>query len=419
MSRNNLNQHGVDNLYIKKDNRSKTGFSCQYKDPRHDLKEFGKITQFRSLGSNVNEAINTARRLNSLIYPQIVDNKILDIYESPSLASKTLKLNQWIEIYVKIQFGKIKNGNLKPNTWRSRKNILNVISKVHGDLRLDCISAKTIKTFLDTYVSEGKNRMAQSIRSVYSDLFREAAGAGEIVSSSNPAKIVKNPTVKIKKSRLSLTQFENIVTHQNYLPHKVAYLLALTTGQRRTDLCLLRRSKGVDFDEKMIAYKNNPNYFIDINNSMGSFASLVEHAPYSYLEDNMLFVFQIKTGKMIKIPTDLTLKKINISIGQAITMADIGLESDFVLHHHIQRTTSKLGSPLHPDTVSRSFQRARISANINWQGTPATFHEIRSLSERLYREQGIDTKVLCGHSDQGMTDRYNDLRGSDWQELKI
>jgi hypothetical protein len=49
----------------------------------------------------------------------------------------------------------------------------------------------------------------------------------------------------------------------------------------------------------------------------------------------------------------------------------------------------------------------------------ATFHEIRSLSERLYREQGVDTRLLCGQSHQKMTDRYNDLRGSDWSKLII
>ncbi|MGI2107394.1 tyrosine-type recombinase/integrase [Shewanella frigidimarina] len=419
MSRNSLNQHGVENLYIKKDNRSKTGFSCQYKDPRYGLKEFGIITPFRSLGSNVHEAINSAKRLNALILPKIIDNKILDIYQSPSLASKTLKLSQWIEIYTKIQLDKIHYGSMKPNTWKMRKNILSVINKNHGSLRLDCITAKTIKTLLDSYVSEGKNRMAQSIRSVYSDLFCEAAGAGEIPSSTNPAKIVKNPIVKIKKSRLTLPQFENIIAHQNYLPHKAAYLLALTTGQRRTDLCLMRKFKGDDFDKRMFAYKNNPNYFIDINKSMGSFSSLVKNAPYSYIENDMLFIFQIKTGKMIKIPTNLTLLHLNISISKAIEMADTGIKSEFVLHHHTQRTTSPLGSPLHPDTLSRSFKRARTEAKISWQGTPATFHEIRSLSERLYREQGINTKVLCGHNDQSMTDRYNDLRGSDWLELKL
>lgn len=43
-----------------------------------------------------------------------------------------------------------------------------------------------------------------------------------------------------------------------------------------------------------------------------------------------------------------------------------------------------------------------------------TFREQRSLSERLYRDQGVDTQKLLGHKTQEMTDRYNDDRGKDW-----
>ncbi|MCP6385239.1 hypothetical protein NL438_26260, partial [Klebsiella pneumoniae] len=40
----------------------------------------------------------------------------------------------------------------------------------------------------------------------------------------------------------------------------------------------------------------------------------------------------------------------------------------------------------------------------------------RSLSERLYRTQGMDTQVLLGHSSKTMTDRYNDSRGKEWKK---
>jgi hypothetical protein len=41
-----------------------------------------------------------------------------------------------------------------------------------------------------------------------------------------------------------------------------------------------------------------------------------------------------------------------------------------------------------------NFSKARDKAEINWgDGTPATFHEQRSLAERLYEAQGIDTKT--------------------------
>lgn len=67
-----------------------------------------------------------------------------------------------------------------------------------------------------------------------------------------------------------------------------------------------------------------------------------------------------------------------------------------------------------------NFSKARDKAEIDWrEGTPATFHEQRSLSERLYKEQGIDTQKLLGHKSQQQTDRYNDDRGKDWTTIAI
>ena len=50
---------------------------------------------------------------------------------------------------------------------------------------------------------------------------------------------------------------------------------------------------------------------------------------------------------------------------------------------------------------------------------PTRFHEQRSLSERLYRAQGIDTKTLLGHKVQASTDKYNYSSGREWSKLVI
>jgi len=48
-----------------------------------------------------------------------------------------------------------------------------------------------------------------------------------------------------------------------------------------------------------------------------------------------------------------------------------------------------------------------------------TFHEIRSLSERMYKaERGIEfTQKLSGHSDIKTTSLYDDLRGTGWESM--
>lgn len=56
------------------------------------------------------------------------------------------------------------------------------------------------------------------------------------------------------------------------------------------------------------------------------------------------------------------------------------------------------------------------------KGSPTSLHECRSLSERLYRAQGINTMTLLGHSTQAMTDLYNNDRGltrGEWKTLQL
>lgn len=78
------------------------------------------------------------------------------------------------------------------------------------------------------------------------------------------------------------------------------------------------------------------------------------------------------------------------------------------------------GAQVKSNTITMNFSKARDKAEINWGvGTPATFHEQRSLSERLYKEQGIDTRILLGHKNQNQTDRYHDDRGKNWTTVRI
>ncbi|EMH0061428.1 tyrosine-type recombinase/integrase [Providencia rettgeri] len=89
---------------------------------------------------------------------------------------------------------------------------------------------------------------------------------------------------------------------------------------------------------------------------------------------------------------------------------------------HYFRTTSQAnrGEQVTANTITTNFKKARNKTDIDWgEETPASFHEQRSLSERLYRDQGINTKDLLGHKSQKMTDKYNDDRGKEWQIIAI
>ena len=159
-------------------------------------------------------------------------------------------------------------------------------------------------------------------------------------------------------------------------------LLALVTGQRISDICKMK--------------------FSDISN-------------------DYLLIEQDKTGAKIALPPALECDRIGYSIGDVITMCRDSVLSPYILHHHNAKGTAVRGGKVKPTTLSAAFRKARESIAYDWtkDRTPPTFHEQRSLSERLYREQGVNTQILMGHASQAMTDRYNDSRGKEWRILVI
>lgn len=52
--------------------------------------------------------------------------------------------------------------------------------------------------------------------------------------------------------------------------------------------------------------------------------------------------------------------------------------------------------------------------------TPPSFHEIRSLAIRLYsKKYGKDfAQAIAGHKDASTTEDYEDVRGSEWAQVK-
>ncbi len=71
-------------------------------------------------------------------------------------------------------------------------------------------------------------------------------------------------------------------------------------------------------------------------------------------------------------------------------------------------------------TLSTGFRKAREASGLTWERNPPPFHEIRSLTARLYTdEKGRDyAQKLLGHKSSEMTDKYRDVRGSEWAEIE-
>lgn len=211
-------------------------------------------------------------------------------------------------------------------------------------------------------------------------LFAEAVALGW--SDTNPAAEVKMPVARIARERLSLDQWRQIAAYaRDNMPPWVSRMivLALVTGQRRGDLCRMQ------FDD---------------------------------VRDGHLHVCQEKTGALVRIPLDLRLDIIDISVGEAIEMCRGYAKGNVYL---LRKST---GAQLSPDSLSARFETAREGALGMYKGDkmPPCLAECRSLAERLYSAQGIDTQTLLGHTRYKMTELYHNDRGlsaGQWKTLKI
>ena len=192
---------------------------------------------------------------------------------------------------------------------------------------------------------------------------------------------LKAPRAPVTRRRLTLEQWRAIHAYaETRLPPWVARMLvlALLTGQRRSDLRRMR--------------------FADV-------------------WDDHLHVEQAKTGTRLALPLALRLEAIGVSLGQAIEACRDYARPGATL---LRRTG---GAMLTGSSLSARFEEAREAACGAAPGYGApSLHECRSLSERLFRAQGIDTRILLGHKHQAMTDVYNDDRGllaASWQVLPL
>lgn len=276
-------------------------------------------------------------------------------------------VNQWLDEYIKI----LAERNLKPKTIEIKTYLIKVIRQEIGNNPLSQITPPDITKLIKIYTDQDKAPSAKCMYHLLKDVFREAYAHGW--NDRNPAEPIKCPTVVVKRSRMTLGEFKKILNEAEKTGNKImhdAMKLALVSGQRRSDIAEMKKSN---------------------------------------VKRNYLLVDQYKTGAKIALPIKLECKKIGTSLRDIIESAD----NDFL----VSRNNEKIKL----DDITRQFSRLRdrVFSRNYWDGTPTTFHEIRSLAERLYREQRIDTMTLLGHKSQQMTDKYNDSRGREYKKLRI
>lgn len=339
--------------------------------------------KFHALGTNEAEAIAIATEANTRLAEQRT-RQILAISDRTATSKgKAITTSTWLDRYQAIQDDRLKSGDIRLNTYKQKAKPVSLLRERAGMKLISAVDVRDIAQLLDEYIAAGRPRMAQVVRSVLIDVFKEAQHYGEVPPGYNPALATKQPRRKITRQRLSLEEWKKIfdiadATHR-YMGN--AMLLALVTGQRLGDISRMK---------------------------------------FSDIWDDHLHVIQEKTGSKIAIPLSLRLNAINWSLRDVVARCRDYAVSAYLVHFFRSTSQAERGAQVKANTLTMNFSKARDLARIDWgEGSPATFHEQRSLSERLYKEQGLDTQKLLGHKTQQQTDRYHDDRGKGWSKVAL
>ncbi|MGP2733867.1 phage integrase Arm DNA-binding domain-containing protein [Serratia bockelmannii] len=339
--------------------------------------------KFHGLGTDEEPARAIAIEANSRLSEQKMNQLLIARDKISKTVGEGISVNSWLKRYWEIQEERCNLGEIKPITLNQKKYPIEVMRQAIGNKDIMTVTVRDIIDTLHPFRIRDQNGMAKVVRSVMSDVFQEAQQAGEVSPGFNPAKAAKAPKTKVKRQRLTIDEWRAIYELASGAPRYLqrAMLLAVVTGQRLGDISNMK--------------------FADI-------------------WDNRLHVIQSKTGARIAIPLHLRCDELGMTLEQVISLCRDRIVSPYLLHHHHTVARAKRGGRIQEQTISGAFSDVREASGLKWEnGTPPTFHEQRSLSERLYRIQGIDTKVLLGHKSQQMTDEYNDDRGREWAVIAV
>lgn len=287
-------------------------------------------------------------------------------------------LGKWLEVYA----GILAKRDLAANTRASYKSLGKRAGELLGrDAPIARISALDVSNALAALAASGKERWAQAMRSWLTDCFREAYVAGWI--AENPVRATKGTRVTVKRTRLTLDDFRAIYARVDVPWLRNAMALALVSAQRREDIAL---------------------------------------ATFAAVHDDAWWVTQTKTGTRLCLPLALRLNVFGMSLGDVVKQCrQTRILSKHLVHQTDPRGNSPVGAPIWKDTISRRFSEAVTALGRDWgDKEPPTFHEIRSLSERLYAAQGtVNTQELLGHKDARTTGLYHDSRGAEWVRVRV
>ncbi len=276
---------------------------------------------------------------------------------------------------------KMPKTGVKPATIAARRHQDKAIRTAIGYVKCSELTTKHIAGMLEAIEARGKMQWAVNVRSRVKAVCRRGMALGWM--DRNPAEATDKAKVKVRRKRMSLEIFKATLVKapEVALWLENAMLLALLSGQDLSTIGRWERSS---------------------------------------VKDGFAVVKRSKTEVTIAIPLELHMDVIGMSLGDVIARCkSTGVVSKYLIHHIRGNVMAPRGSAIKPKTISSKFLAARRLAGYT-SGDDPTFHEIRSLSKRLYLEQGgVDTKALLGHLTDAIAELYANSRGLEPMKVKI
>jgi hypothetical protein len=260
-----------------------------------------------------------------------------------------------------------------------------------GAIQTGQLTVKHCADLLEIMVKAGKGHQALAVRTRLIAICAHGAQKGWM--ERNPAEVTAKPKTTVARGRLSLEDFLAIREASREWPWLArAMNLALVTGQDRSTIAAARRKDVVN--RRLITHRSKT----------------ADKAP------------------PLAIPIDIRLDVLGLSL-EDILRERTGIVSHHIIHHTHQQGRAKRGDPVSLKSITNCFTEARKRAGIpdelpDGKGAP-TFHEIRSLSKRLYDAQAaaggmkVDTKELLGHMTDAMSELYKKTRDQTPIEVKV
>jgi len=294
------------------------------------------------------------------------------------MGKKDITLKAWRKEYMRI----VRMRQIATSTVDEKARCARLLCLEIGDKKLRKIRPVHIASVMRAVWERGEQSKARRVLVTARDMLAEAVFAGKL--ERNPAAAVKPLPYKVKRGRLSIKhwrQTQAALSIEGEPWRRLLAVLALATAQRRSDLARMR-----------------------FNDVWGGY----------------LHVEQVKTGARIALPLELRLRAIGMTLREIIDLCRAYSPPG---EHLLRKST---GAPLTPSSLSKAFAAA-FASTVRWKRTDLTvpsLAEIRSLSERLYSAQGIDTQTLLGHKRPATTAIYHDDRGLSrsegwWKKLSL